>query len=60
VRRPQQQPHAKPALKLCDRLGHGRLTDAKLFCRARERSGIDHPDESFHRSEPIYHYSPPE
>jgi peroxiredoxin len=57
VRRPQQQPHAEPVLELCDRLGNGRLTDAKLFCRAGERSGIDNPDKSFHRSEPIHVYS---
>src|ERR1700730_10961149 len=57
VRRPQQQTYAKPVLKLCDRLGDGGLTDAKLFCRARERSGIDDADKSFHRSEPIHVYS---
>jgi hypothetical protein len=57
VRRPQQQPHVKPLLELRDRLGDGGLTDAKLFCRAGERSGIDNPDKSFHRSEPIHVYS---
>jgi hypothetical protein len=36
------------------------LADAKLYCRAGERSGIDNADEDLHRSEPIYHYSPPE
>jgi hypothetical protein len=34
--RSQQQPHAKPVLKLCDRLGDGGLPKTKLLGRARE------------------------
>ena len=58
MRRPQQQPHAQPLLKLRDRLGNGGLTDAELFCCAGERSGIDNAYERFHRSEPIHRLFP--
>jgi hypothetical protein len=57
VRRPQQQPHAKPVLKLRNRFGDGGLADTQLLCRAGERGGVDDPNKCFHRAKTIHAYS---
>src|SRR6267378_571248 len=56
--RAREQLDAQKAFELRDRLRDRRLADAKLPCGAGEGSGLDHPDESLHRSQAIHRCSP--